>query len=276
MQNLIALIIRYHALLLFLFLQLISWIFIFSHNNFQRTSIVNASNSVSGNLFAAAVNIEDYFHLKSINDSLVEENAKLLALVHNYEAIDTNRFLQAKDSTKLNYSILQAKVIRNTIEMQDNRIVLNKGMVNGVSKMMAVVSNLGVIGVTKDISHEFTSVISILSTKLEIPAKIKSIETEHFGFIQWDGKDPHKVQLKNIFNYLPVKVGDTVLTSGYSSIFPEGEMIGTVSEIENDESKGMHVIWVKLSANLKETKYVYVIRNEKKESIEPLSKGDEE
>lgn len=273
MKNLISLIIRYHAFLLFVLLEFICGAFIFSHNNYQRASIINSSNAVSGDLFTMLNNIDEYFGLKSVNDSLVEENAYLRSLIMNYEMNDSARFQRTSDTSKSAYDILTAKVLSNNITLLDNHFLLNKGMVNGVSKMMGVITDQGVIGIVKDVSHNYGHCVSILSTHLEISAKLKS--NNHFGYVQWDGKDPHELELLNIFNYVDVKVGDTVVTSGHSTIFPENVMIGTVTEFENDPSNGMYIIRLRLAANLKEANYVYVVHNKNKQEIFSLHNSEE-
>lgn len=273
MKNLITLIIRYHAFLLFLLLEFICIGFIFSHNNFQRASMINSSNAVSGDLFSLLNNIDGYFDLKSINDSLANENATLLSIIKNYENQDSLRFHESTDSNLQDYRILNAKVLSISTNLFNNHMLLNKGMVHGVSKSMGVFTDKGVVGIIKDANHNYSSVVSILSTHLQIGAVIAS--NNHLGYVKWDGKDPHEVELHNVFNYAPIKIGDSIITSGHSAIFPKGIMIGTIIEFEDDPSAGMYRIRVKLSANLKEINYVYVVNNKRKEELISLQNRKE-
>lgn len=278
MDKLISFLLRYQAFFLFLILEVVCLGLIFRKNDYQRSVFMGATSSVSGGIYSGINNLEDYFQLIEVNDSLGKENARLKALLKSYELLDSNKFVPIFDTSKneLIYRACYAKVINYTVNREDNFILLNKGMKNGVAPQMGLISDHGVVGIVKDASYHYAAAYSILNTKRSVGAKLK--KSNHLGSITWTRGSHQYVQLNNISDYVNVQKGDTVVTSGNSEIFPEGELIGFIDEIEKAERPGFYIIKVKLSANLKELDHVYVVENKKVKELKDLKldKDDDE
>lgn len=207
-----------------------------------------------------------YFSLKETNRLLVEENARLHnALKSNFVSSDTSILLRVdtlmKDSLgrARKYSVLPAKVIGNTLSMQNNYITLERGSLQGVYKGMAVISATGIVGVVVAVSDNNARVMSLLHRSSSVSAMLKKDNSA--GSIEWDGADPTYLILKNIPKSSKVIKGDSVLTSTYSSNFPSHLMIGTVSSIVADPSSNFFTLKVKTATNFFALQYAYLIKN---------------
>jgi rod shape-determining protein MreC len=211
--------------------------------------------------------------LQKINEELAKENSYLRSQLPTSFKDSKDYFSLVYDTlNKRQYTYRSAKVINNSTNKYFNFITLNKGSLNGIRKEMGVISSKGVVGIVKDVSDHYTSVISILNTRLHISAKLK--ESGFFGSLNWDGKDYRYAWLNEIPIHAPVKVGDLVVTSGYSSIFPEGILIGTVEEVEKDKGESFFRIKVRLSVDFKDLSYVEVISNNMRDEQFNLESGN--
>ena len=242
-----------HFFLLFLLLEIIS-ILLIVKNTEKASGFLNSANAVSGFFHSKITNISDYFSLKTDNAKLIKENY----LLHNYiNSTLTEKNLYSPEIQNLGLFYKSAKVVKNSINKPYNILTVNKGILNGIHENMAVISNDGVIGITAVTGKKYTTVISILNTKLEISAKVK--RTNYHGIVKWDGKNPEYVLLTDIPVYSSLFIGDNIVTGGYSSIFPENIKIGTVSEVEKDKQSTFYNIKVKLSQDFRKLENVYLI-----------------
>ena len=282
MDKLISFISRYHAFFIFLILEFVCFGFIFRKNDFQRSVFIGSTNAITGNVYSGINNVADYFNLAEINDSLGGENARLKALLKSYEVLDSGRFSPIFDTmtNKLMYRACYAKVINYTINREDNFILLNKGMRNGVRKGIGIVTDQGIVGIIKEVSYDYAAAYSILSTydkkgiKRAIGAKLKN--TNHLGSISWPRGDHRYVELNDISNYVTLNIGDTIVSSGNSEIFPSGETVGYIEEYGENERTGFYDIKVKLAADMSELEYVYVIDNRQVKELRDLKLEDAE
>lgn len=231
MQQIIKFIEKYRYFLLFLLLEFVALFFTIQSHSFHRSKFVNSANSITGGIYKKANNIGEFFKLKKENERLSEENARLKNLLSS--SIDTTTV----DFSELNYLYSKAKIYNNNYTKRNNYLTIDKGSNDGVLPEMGVVNSLGIIGITHSNSNNFSTVISILNKHFMVNAKIEN--DDHFGSISWDGKDYRIVQLNDLPRQAIAKVGDTVITGGKSTIFPEGILIGTVNEI--DESNTVHI-----------------------------------
>jgi len=260
MRNFFHFIIRNHFILLFLFLEIVSFYFVVNFNSYQRASWISSSGKVSGGVYQGFSDASQYLKLRQINEELAKENTYLRSQLPSSFKDSKDYFSLVYDSlNKRQYTYRTAKVINNSVNKHFNYITLNKGTNNGIEKEMGVISSKGVVGIVKDASAHYSSVISILNTRLLISGKLK--ESGFFGALGWDGGDYRYAWLNEIPIHAPVSVGDLVVTSGFSAIFPEGILIGSVETVEKDKGESFYRIKVKLSVDFKDLSYVEVISN---------------
>lgn len=260
MKNILLFVYRNHIFFVFLLLELICFSLIVRNNNFHRGSVLNSSNNLVGNVYEFNNNITEYFRLKSINDDLALENAALREMLRQSHYITTNKRIEVNDSvTKQNYSYVPAKVINNSVDRRDNYLTINRGILQGVEPEMAVISSNGIVGIVKDVSKNYATVISVLHKNSSISAKLA--DSGYIGSLVWDGKDPQIAQLLDIPNHVTVTEGMLVQTSGYSAMFPANIAIGQVRSSEIKQGENFHSIQVNLLTDMYSVSMVYVVDN---------------
>ena len=262
MRTLIRFLLTFKTLFLFLFLEIISLILIIDHNQFQRSRFLNSSNIVIGEIYRFSNSVSEYFKLKTINDNLARENAELRNRLYanenelNFIKQDSNVLIRRNRSIEKDYTFITAKVINASANKYKNYITLDKGAKDGIRPEMGVINESGVIGIVSSVSNHFSVVLPILNPSSRISAKIKN--KSKTGSLIWDGRDARKALLEEVPLYIPIEVGDTVVTSGYSSIFPEGIEIGIVRFFQKDNDN-FYFIEVNLFTNFNQLSYVDVI-----------------
>jgi len=269
MRSLFRFLLRNYFVMMFLALEAISFSLMVSLNNYQRVAFVNSSNDLVGTLYERFSHLDDYFSLSRTNARLAAENASLRKQLQfrimNQEKYPVNR----PDTVEAPaYYFASAKVISNSVNKQFNYITLNKGSRQGIKPDMGIISADGVVGVITNVSPNYSTGLSILNKRLSIPAKIN--KNNYFGALVWDGDHSNTADLKEIPFHIIVNVGDTVVTSGYSSIFPEGIMIGTISKFDVEGGTNFYNIKVELSTNFRTLKYVEVVKNTKQAELKKL------
>lgn len=259
-----------YAFLLFLTLELISFIFVVNGNKHQSAVFSSIANQYGGKVFTSYSNMRNYFHLKEANELLSQENAYLKEQLlssqfatdssnfQTFTPIDTTELIQI-DSTQTRFDFISAKVISNSTNRQRNYIMLNKGTKHGVRKNMGIIGPNGIVGVVFETSEDFSSGISLLNIKQSVSAKLKN--NNELGSLIWEGDSPLFGQLDAVENYVPIQIGDTIITSGFSHIFPEGENIGTVEEFNKIPGKTSWDIKVRFSSNFTQLFWVNIARN---------------
>ena len=279
MKNLFKLIYRYHVVFLFILLETLSLSMVVTYNSYQRATFFDSSNFLSGTIFEKFSSYLQVFEFKQVNLKMAEENAVLRSALHQmllksnrgtYNSSDSIYLPRiAKDSSmKAVYRFTTARVINNSVNQQHNFITLNKGRHDGVKPDMGVIANGQVVGLVTNVSENFSTVISLLNSKWKISAKIK--RNDYFGSISWDGKDYRRVQLNEMPYHVPVQNGDTVVTTGYSSSFPEGLIIGTISDFSIGTGSNFYKIEVMLGADFKNLVIVGLVENKQMNEIKQL------
>ena len=264
---------RFHLQILFGVLILIGLILTIQQNNYQRTKFINSANSISGGTYSVINNIEGYFNLKSINQNLQEENAELRAkLVTSLERINGDYFTIDDTLFSQKYIYRVAEAVSNSYTNPNNYITLNLGDNDGVIEEMGVISPKGVVGIVGAVSDNFCTVISFLHPKTEISCKLKT--TGVSGFLKWSGKNISKAVINDIPITTRIREGDSVLTSGHSSVFPAGIFIGTIESSESDLDNQMQHIVVNLNIDYSSLNKVYIVENLFKSEIEILHKKE--
>lgn len=255
---------------LFLLLELISIGLVVQNNSYQKSSFLNSTNFIAANIYATYYHISGYFGLKRTNLALSEENAKLRSQsVLSFITYHNNTFVFGDTLYKQQYSYLEAVVINNSVNKMNNYLTLNKGYEQGIQPEMGVVSSKGIVGIVKEVSPNFSTVISVLHQKFHLSAKLK--RQGYFGSLAWDGNDYKVGVLRDIPSHVNFSEGDTVVTSGYSSIFPEGLTVGYLLDANKNPGEVFYSARVKFSDDLKRLSNVYIINNifkEEQQNIE--------
>jgi rod shape-determining protein MreC len=260
MRNFFRFLWQHHFIGLFIILETLSFILVVSNNSFQKASFVSSSTRLTGYLYSKSSAVTQFFTLQQTNKRLAEENAFLKSRLPGAFQITPDYLRLVNDSlTEQRFVYRAARVINNSTNKQYNFITLDKGKVNGIAREMGVICADGIVGIVRETSPNYATVISALNTRLKISAKIKS--SGYFGSIEWNGLSSKYVYLMEIPLHAKVKEGDFVVTSGFSAIFPEGIPIGVVEEIKHDEGESYYELKVKLSVDFNKLEYVEVIEN---------------
>ena len=275
MQQIIYFFQKFKYFLFFLFLECIALTLTFNNLNFHKSKFVNSANSVTGIFYTTLSNSKEYLSLKSKNQSLQKENTQLkndlernkLFFSTDISVIDTVKYHQK-------YTYTEAKIINNNYSKPHNFLTINRGVNEGIVKEMAVINRKGIIGITENVSNNYTRVQSILNKNSNINARLKG-NTAYFGTLKWNSIDYNTVQLHDIPRQAPLKIGDTIETGGKSTIFPEGIPIGTVSKI-NKRNTANSKINVTLFNDMSNLENVYVVKNLHKQEIQLLENNSNE
>lgn len=281
MRNIFLFIRRHFTFLAFLALQAIALWMLFKYNNFHRASFLGAANEVTGRINKQVDRLDDYFHQGEENKRVHRLNDSLLNLLRSNFSFPDSSQRAVTDTILIDSTIavrrylwLDAKVVYNTVNFEKNYLQLDRGSNRGVKDNMAVLnSDGGVVGVVVNVSPHFSQVMSLLHIQSSVSASLKN--TGGAGKVEWDGKDPRFVTLKNISKNIPVKMGDTVISSRYSYNFPPDKMIGTIAGISNDPATGFYLLKVKTAVNFSAIQQVFVVDNLQRDEQVQLEKDTE-
>ncbi|WP_026461774.1 rod shape-determining protein MreC [Adhaeribacter aquaticus] len=280
MRNLFAFIYRYRGFLVFLLLEIVCGYLIVQNNNYQGAAFYNSANMYAGRVMEFQREVSDYFRLIEVNRALVDENRELK---ESLTKVMTSGILEkippAPDSTyrtkpdslalaqeKLNnfgllktFQFIPGKVVNNSVRRVNNYLTINVGSADGVEPGMGVVSSEGVIGRVKATSEHYATVTSILHSQMLVSSKIRRNGT--IGSVKWGGENYLMANLNYIPRHIKVMKGDTVVTSGYNAVFPEGVMVGRVTSVAKEADQSFYTIRMRLAVDFDKLSYVYVIKN---------------
>lgn len=275
MQQLIYFFQKYKYFLFFLFLETIAVALIINNNSFHQSKFISSTNFISGGLLNKSSEITTYFSLKQQNELLVTENIllknKIDALLATSDSVKSSSFIDTLHSLR-NYKYSNGKITSNTFHLDNNFLTINRGTNHGVSTEMAVINSKGIIGVTDNVSSNFSRVQSILNSKSNINAKFKN--NDHFGSLTWNGENYNIVQLTDIPRQAIFKKGDTIITGGKSAIFPEGVLIGSVTKVPT-KLTASNSIDVKLFNDMSNLQDIYIVTHLHKNEIKNLTNNNE-
>ena len=268
---------RYNAFFLFLIFEVAALIIFVKNNSYQRAEFINSASGVIGHLDAEKDQLYGYLSLKEVNDSLARENAHLRGLLKTSYYIDTATKHKVTDTVyKQQYEYIVARVINNSVTQPNNYLTLNKGSKLGITKGMGVICSKGIVGKVIYVSDHFALVQSLLHKDSQFSAMLAN--NKEIGSITWnDDLDPHKGILKDVSNNAQPKVGEWVVTSGYS-LFPEGVPVGKVSNLHTKGGGYSLNMQVNLSVDFSKLEYVNVVVNRfgnEQEALEGQKKKDE-
>lgn len=277
MRALFNFLVKHNDWFLFLLLEGISLVLIVRFNNYQGATFFTSAGSVAGNVYSVFMDANRYFHLKKENDGLLAQNVtltrELTELKEQFAELRNNEALQ-KDSLvhsiKSGYTFLTANIINNSLNSVNNFITLNKGSDDGVRPEMGVFNSDGIVGVVYLTSKNRSIVIPLLNSKSSVSCRVKG--SDSFCSLSWDGGDPRYSNLIDLPRYAQFETGDTVVTSGFSSIFPGDLPVGTVEKIEDSADGMFYTVRVKLFVDFSRLTSVFIVGNE---SYEEQSKLEE-
>ena len=280
MRNLLNFLIKYNYWFLFLLLEVASFILLFRFNHYQQSVYFTSANGVAGKVYEISGGITSYFHLKTANEDLLDRNMWLeqrLSFLENVlkeNGLDSARLYSMERLAPTEYQIFKANVIKNSLNKADNYITLDRGTTEGIRPEMGVVDANGVVGIVYKTSPHYSLVIPLLNSKSSISCKI--VGSDYFGYLKWEGGNSRFAYLKDLPRHAEFNLGDTVVTSGYSTVFPEGVMVGTVDDMSDSHDGLSYLLKIKLATDFGKVSNVRVIsRNGQDEQKALESRADE-
>lgn len=271
MYRLFQLIYQYRAFLLFLFLEFISIWMLFRQNPYYSAVYFRSANLIAGSLYEARANLVQYMSLSRVNQTLAEENARMRSALARMrlpvlvqELPDSSSI--AEVSTPYDY--IAARVINNSISKQHNFITINKGSRHGIEPGMGVISADGAVGRVLSVSRNYAAVTSLLNVNMIVSAR--HMRSGSFCTVNWDGRNYRRASALYLPRHVEVREQDSVFTSGYSDVFPENILIGTIRQVSIDSDATFYNLSLDLSSDFSSLSYVYIVRIPGKEEREEL------
>ena len=264
MRDLFRLIVKNYFVLLFLFLEAIALVLIFQFNPFQKSFIINVSRNVSTTLNSKVTGVKDYLFLHEENDRLINENA---ILRNQLSKTKTLVYLSVPDSlvsdtievnSKDRFLYKPAEIVSSSVNKQYNYLTINKGFKENIEKDMAVISSEGVVGMILATSNNFATIQPLINRNSRTGARLRG--NNYFGVLDWDGRSPNYAQLKEIPVHAELLIGDTIETSGFSSVYPKGLPIGLISGFQKGKGN-FYDIEIQLFVNFNTINHVLVLNN---------------
>ncbi len=269
MQQIFNFIFKNSTRLLFLLLLSISLSLTIQSHSFHKSRIISSANFLTGGVYEEINNITEYLNLKTENDALALENARLKSILFSTkDSVNIKKLENLKGVAP--EDVLVSNVIHNTYNTHENFLTLNSGSKQGVKPDMGVINSLGIVGIIDKTSPNYSTVVSILNVKSQINAKIK--KSNHFGSLTWNGKSTGFVQLIDVPRLANIRKGDTIVTGGQSVIFPENINIGTIYKYYYEEETNYYVIDVKLFNDMTNLGHVYIIKSKDRDEVNNLEK----
>ncbi len=271
MQQLLLLLKKYQVFFVFIVLEIFSFWLIINYNKFQNAAFLNTSNVFVGSILSVSSNVSGYFSLKEENAFLAEENALLKQQIVDFKQLSTlsGSSDEVLTGTIKEFDFIPTKIINNSIFNDDNYITINKGKNHGIYSGMGIVTGNGIVGKVTAVSNNYSTVQSFLHSSYQVSAQIKS--NKILGAAIWKGEDIETGHLLYVPRHENVVVNDTVVTSGYNAIFPEGIPIGIIEEITIPENESFYDIKIKLLTEFNKLYFVYAVKNNTKAEQDSLS-----
>ena len=264
MRNLLNFLLKYDYWLLFIFLEAVSFTLLFRFNNYQGSVYFTSANWVTGCVDEAVNEITSYFGLRSVNRDLVNRNVELELEV---KRLKDALWEYGRDTTGVDvplhevwgtYSVVPARVVNNSTTRSNNFITIDKGRTDSISAEMGVLSGNSIVGIVYQASAHYALVLPILNSKSSISCKIR--RTDYFGVLKWEGGSSRYAWLEDIPRHSEFSLGDTIVTSGHSAVFPEGIPVGTVDDRIDSQDGLSYLLKVRLFTDFARLTDVSVVR----------------
>jgi rod shape-determining protein MreC len=274
MRRLFLLIYQYRAFFTFILLEVISFWLVIGNSTFHNAAFFNTSNNIVASIFGLREGVYQYFNLTNENDNLAKENAFLRDLIsqRSYQVVQVDSVAVPAADTIVQYAYIPAKVINNSTRKINNYITVDKGRKDGLEPGMGAISSFGVVGVVKAVSNNYATLYSLLHGEMQISSLLS--RSGVFCTTKWNGIDPLYAKLLYIPRHVHLQEGDTITTSGFNAIFPEGIPIGTIKGFDIEENETFYNIDIELSSDFQTLSHVYLISNyyrQEKDSVELLN-----
>lgn len=264
MRNLLQLLWRYNYFIFFLLLETFCIYLVAQNSNFHHAGFVNSTNRFSAKVNEGISAVTEYINLRETNEALSRQNAVLKSLMPDSYYIDSVNRQQVLDTTRFQqYQFMTARVVNNSINRRNNYLTLDRGSRQGVLPEMGVISPEGVVGIVKDVSEHYCSVLSFLHKDSRISARVR--KNGFIGSMVWDGYDPLHGSLKDIAKHVKLAKGDTIVTSSFSKIFPQDIPIGVIDYVNARTGDNFQEVRVRLSVPFGNLTHVYIVSNLLKE-----------
>ena len=264
--------------IVFFALEILCFVLLFSYNSFQGSVYLSTANNVSARVVSARSRVTNYFGLAEVNDRLATQNAALLQRVEELEALVALQQLDSLSQAeavqrvhRTGYVITPAQIIDKSINRVDNFMTLDRGTLDGVQPNMGVMSANGVVGVVYKCTEHYSLVMSLLNSKSSVSCKVQG--SNDLGYLRWNGGDARYAMLHDLPRYSAVAIGDTIVTSGNSSFFPEGIMVGSVEELYPSSDGLSMTLKIALSAHFSQLERVFIMRKMDAEEMTALKES---
>lgn len=274
MRNLFNFLVKYSAWFVFTFYVIVSCVLLFDRNPYQHHVYMTSAGRIASSVYEASNNVTSYFHLHDINEDLQYRNASLEAEVISLrrqlreynELIYADTMIVAEPLRQ--YDFIIAHVINNSITHPYNYITIEKGSLDGIKPEMGVVDQNGVVGVVNIVGPHNSRLISLLNPDFRLSCKI--LGSDVFGSLVWDGKNHEEAILEELPKHTVFQPGDTIITSGYSAVFPEGIPVGIVKESLKNHDDNFFTLRIKLLTDFSKLSTVRIISNEMLDEIKEI------
>lgn len=265
MRNLLEFLSKYNHWFVFLLLEAICAVLLFGDNNYQSSVWFSSANAFAGKVYAISAEVRSFFQLNEVNKELTAHNVALQRQVSELEkkvitlSKDSTQAMIAEKNLLKGFQLIAAKVITNSVDKRDNLITLDKGRADGIRPNMGVVSGMGVVGIVYMVSEHYSVVLSVLHSQSNISCTIKG--KGYLGYLHWNGGPSDVAFLDDIPRHAKLRKYDQIVTSGYSSIFPEGILVGRVTNAYNSADGLSYKLKVRLSTDFSTLRDVFVVNN---------------
>ena len=263
MRNLLEFLAKYNHWFVFLILEVVSMVLLFQYNSYQGSAWFSSANSVTGKLYEWDANVETFFSLTKVNQELTQRNAYLEQEVQKLSdslvsaTKDSSIYHRDQFALLRNYRLIPAKVVANSIDKPGNLMTIDKGSADGIHKDMGVISGTGVVGIVYLVAEHYAIVIPVLNTKSNISCMIQN--RGYFGYLRWKGGVSDLAYLEEVPRHAHFKLGDYVVTSGYSAVFPPGVRVGRILHVFNSADGLSYRVQLRLSTDFARLRDVCVI-----------------
>lgn len=270
---------KYSRWFLFTFYVVVSCILLFDTNPYQHYVWMTSAGRVTSAIYGVAANVTSYFHLHDINEDLQRRTADLelevIGLRNQLRAMNEKVYADslAHDSVMQPFDFIIAHVISNSVSRTHNYITIEKGRLDSVRPEMGVVDQNGVVGIVNVVGDHSARVISLLNPKMRLSCKVKG--RDYFGSLVWDGHNPGEAVLEEMPRHERFRKGDTIVTSGYSAVFPEGIPVGTIISHEKEHDDNFYALRIRLLTDFSTLSTVRVIANDMRQDLDSLTAGEE-
>ena len=280
MRNLLDFLSRHNHWLLFALLEVISIVLLFHYNSYQGSVWFSSANAVAGKVYGWNSSVEQYFALTTVNEQLTQRNLQLEREVQVLteqvlkQNKDTSAIERMQSSVMKGLDMIPAKVVSSSLDKANNFITIDKGSADGVKKDMGVVCGTGVVGIVYLTSEHYSVLIPVLSAKSNISCTIRG--RGYFGYLHWNGGSPEYAYVDDIPRHAHFRLGDYIVTSGYSSVFPPGIIVGRIKHVYNSYNGLSYRLKITLSTDFTRLRDVCVINDREMDSKLEILKAAED